>query len=294
MNVKKKPKYNAWQNTWFMVRKANSVCKSVLVLALVQVILGVLANAAELFVTPALLQTVQTAKTAGELVTVILLFAAGFILLDAGKAYVNENTMYGRIHVRLSLSIDAAGKMMTTSFPHTEDPDFLKQRDSVHEATCNNHQATEAIWNTLTELLKNGICFLLWLSLLSALNPFLIGITLLCSCASFGITKYLYGWEYRNKEEREKYDHEIIYAVNQARNHRLAKDLRIFGMGPWLSEMYDRSLRLCQRFYNKGERHYLIGDLCSVLFSLLSNGLAYGYLIWQVLCGSITAAAFLY
>lgn len=293
MREKNKPKYNMWQNTWFMIKKANSICKSVLALAAVQVVLGVLTNVAELFVTPALLQTVQEAKTLRELSAVIFLFAAGFILLDAGKAYVNENTMYGRVHIRDSLVIDAIEKMGKTSFPHTEDPSFLKRRDNAISAMNNNESATEAVWNTLTELMKNGISFVLWIGLLSTLSPLLIGITLLASCASYGISRHLYGWEYRNRQERERYDHEMLYAVDQSRNNKLAKDLRIFGMERWLSEVFESTMRLYQRFFNRGERLYFIGDLCSVFFQLLGNGAAYGYLIAQVLKGGMDAAAFL-
>lgn len=293
MKEEKKPKYNMWQNLWFMVKKANCTCKSVLALVAVQVILGVLASLMELFVTPALLQTVETAKSLQELITVILLFSLGFILLDAAKAYVDENTMYGRVHIRSSLMEDAIEKICVTSFPHTEDPAFLEQRDNAAAAMDNNSSATEAIWSTLTELLKNMISFLIWIGLLTALSPLLIVITLAASCADYFITNYINGWEYRHKEESDQYRHEMNYVMNRSRDYKLAKDLRIFGMEQWMTDVFDRTLKLYQKFRERGEKVHFTADVCSVLFALLRNGIAYGYLTAQVILGNIDAVAFL-
>lgn len=293
MKEKKKPKYNMWQNTWFMIRRANAVCKSVLALVAFLVILGVLTNLMELFVAPALLKTVETAKTARELIAVILAFAVGFILLDALKAYVEENTLYGRVHVRISLMADIAEKTGTTSYPNMEDPAFLERKDNAGMTLSSNACATEAVWNTLTELLKNGISFLLWTGLLAALSPFLICVTLAASCADYFVTNYLYGWEYRHKEEADRYGHEIRYVMERSRDYKLAKDLRIFGMESWLTEVFEKTLRLYQRFYNRGERVYFCADACSVLFTLMRNGIAYAWLIWLVAEGRLDAVGFL-
>lgn len=293
MEEKKKPRYNMWQNTWFMVRQANAVCKSVLALAAVMVILGVLGNLMELFVAPALLKTVETAKTARELIAVILAFAVGFILLDALKAYVAENTLYGRVHIRMSLMADITEKTCTTSFPNMEDPDFLERRDKASMTIMSNDCATEAVWRTLTELLKNGISFLIWIGLLATLSPFLICVTLAASCADYFVTNYLYGWEYRHKKEADQYEHEIRYVMERVRDYKLAKDLRIFGMESWLAEVFEKTLRLYQRFYNRGERVYFGADVCSVLFTLMRNGLAYAWLIWLVAEGRLDAVGFL-
>lgn len=293
MKEKTKPKYNMWQNTWFMIGKANAVCKSVLALVAVLAALGVLTNLMELFVTPTLLQAVENAGALKELVSVILLFALGFILLDAAKEYVEGNTMYGRVHIRMSLTADVIDKVCRTSFPNTEDPSFLERRDNVSMALSSNASATEAVWNTLTELLTNGISFLLWLGLLAALHPFLIIITLAASCADYFVTNYLYGWEYRHKEESDKYTHEMQYVTGRSQDYRLAKDLRIFGMERWLKDVFESTLRLYQRFYDRGERVYFGADVCSVLFTLMRNGIAYGYLIAQVMQKNMDAAAFL-
>lgn len=293
LKEKKKPEYNMWQNLWFMLKQANRICKSVLVLCVIQVILGVLTNLMELFVTPALLQTVETAKSLQELLAVILLFSIGFILLDAGKAYVNENAPYGRIHIRISLSEDAIEKMCVTSFPNTEDPAFLAQRDNVMLAMSSNSSATEAFWDTLTELLKNGISFFLWIGLLAALSPLLIAVTLAASCADYFITNYVNGWEYRHKEEADKYSHEMNYVMARSRDYKLAKDLRIFGMRQWLTDVFDGTIKLYQQFRERGERVHFGADVCSVLFTLLRNGIAYAYLIIQVVQGNMDAVAFL-
>lgn len=292
MKETNRPKYNMWQNTWFMVKRANSTAKVVLILAALQVIIGVLMNLMELFVTPVLLWTVGSAKTVKDLIMVILFFAVGFLLLDAANGYVECNAVYGRVHVRVGLVTECVGKMCRTSYPNIENPAFLERRDKASNAMTSNAEATEAVWGTLTALLKNGICFLIWLCLLASLNPFLIAVTLAAACADYLVTSHLYGWSYRHREEEDKYRHEMGYVTERCRDHKLAKDLRIFGMGKWLEDIWENTLRMYQHFRSREERVYLRADICSILFTLLRNGLAYAYLIMRILQGSMDAAAF--
>ena len=73
---------------------------------------------------------------------------------------------------------------------------------------------------------------------------------------------------------------------------KLAKDIRIFGIGPWLTELYEKYVRLMQDFYVKAYRQDMWADLLDVALALLRNGAAYGLLIAMALRGELTAAAF--
>lgn len=293
MKETNKPKYNMWQNCRFMICRAHAVCKSVLALAVLQIALGVMKNLLELFVTPALLNAVKSAETLGELLFVILLFSVGFILLDAADSYVDTNTLFGRVHVRTSLVMDSVDKMCRTAYPNTEDVTFLEKRDKAASAMSGNGEATEAVWKTLVDLSKNAVSFLIWLCLLAALNPFLVAVTLGASCADYFVTTHLYGWEYRHREEKAKYQHEMGYAMERSRDYRLAKDMRIFGMQHWLEDIYDSTLKLYQRFHDRGEKVFLWADVCSIAFTFLRNGIAYTYLIFRVIGGNMSAVSFL-
>jgi ATP-binding cassette subfamily B protein len=86
--------------------------------------------------------------------------------------------------------------------------------------------------------------------------------------------------------------HKADYVVYRSRDMKLAKDIRIFGIGPWLTELYEKYTRLMQDFYVKAYRQDMWADLLDVVLALLRNGAAYGLLIAMALEGKLTAAAF--
>ena len=86
--------------------------------------------------------------------------------------------------------------------------------------------------------------------------------------------------------------HKADYVVNRSKDMKLAKDIRIFGIGPWLTELYEKYTRLMQDFYVKAYRQDMWADLLDVALAFLRNGAAYGLLIAMALRGELTAAAF--
>ncbi len=292
MKEGKKPKYNTWQNVWFMLGRAWRTSRGVPLLAAVLAALGVAMNLLELFVTPALLRAVETAGTPWELAYVVLFFAAGFIVADGMTAYVEQNAQFGRIHVRSNLLRDCTVKTCRMSFPKIEDPVCLERRARAADAMSNNHSATEEIWNTLTELMKNGVCFCIWLGLLAQLHPALVGVTVILCCLDYGVSNRANGWGYRRREEEDRYVHELWYVIGKAKDVKLAKDVHIFGMRKWLEDVFAKTLHSYGSFKSREERAYFGADVCGAVLTLLRNGLAYAWLIGQVLQGKLEAAQF--
>lgn len=289
---KDKPKYNMWQNVWYMVKTAKAESRSVLVLASALILLGVGKNLLGLLVVPAVLTAVETAESIGQILTVILGFTACIILLNGLDAYGNVNTLFGRVNVRTSLIGEMHEKICKTSYPNLESTEFQEKSDKAFDAVSSNSQATEAIWGTLTNLLINAICFVIWLLMMRALSPAVIAVIILATGLSFWISRRANRWTYEHREEEEKYLHRLSYVNRCSENFTLAKDLRIFGMDRWLTELYEQALALYETFKGRGERVLFASDVAAALLTFLQNGIGYGYLIAQILKGQMSAVEF--
>jgi len=92
-----KPKYNMWQNSWFMISLAwKTKEKKVLGLCILSALFAVLSNLIELYIAPTILGAVERKTSISELLLTIGLFVGAMMLVAAGAAYVNANTMFGR------------------------------------------------------------------------------------------------------------------------------------------------------------------------------------------------------
>lgn len=289
---KERPKYNMWQNSIYMLKKAWKVRKSVIVLCLIVVAVGLASNLVELFLVPAILQKVESAVTLKELLYTIMGFAGASLLLAAVKVYVNGITTFGRIEVRLDILRDLQNKMAITSYPNTESAEVRQKLEKANRALDSNIAATEAIWKVFQDVLLNILGFASYLMILSALDIYLLVLVIVTVIISYAVNHYVTEWGYRHKEEEEKCINRLLYVGKRAEDAKLAKDIRIFGMREWLESVYRSAMGCYQAYLQRRERVYMLASGVDVVLSVLRNAIAYVYLISKAISGELTAAEF--
>lgn len=293
MEPSRKPRYGVWSNTRFMISLARRFCVSVLVLLVFQSLTVVAGNLLDLYVVPFILRVIESRGGLSRLLTVILLFTAGEVAVGAAKNYWDANVLFGRVELRTRIICNLQGKFSMTAYPHTEDPKFLQWMQAVQSYCDNNQQATEAIWKTLGELLQNGICFLIYILLLTTLDPVIMLVTLATSAGSYLIGSRINDWEYRHRGEKAAIERRMEYIGTKSEDYRLAKDVRIFGMEGWLREITAKTQKLYGDFCLRREKNYLLADAIDAALSLLRNGVAYYLLISLTLKNNLSASSFL-
>ena len=289
---KQKPSYGMASNCAFMIRRAWRDCPNVLWVVLGIIFCGVAGSLLELFVIPAVLEKVDQGAGPGEFLWMILWFTLGMVLVRGLRGYLDLNTLFGRVQVRVGMISDIHLAVCRTSYPHIEDPDYLDKMEKAHHSLQSNHEAGETIWQTLTDLLTNLISFGIYLLLLAQVGPWVAALCAALSAASYFMGEHLRAWQYRHREEEGELEHKLFYMVRRSQDVKLAKDVRIFGLAPWLRELFGKYERLYQDFYARSQRHHLWADLLDVALAFLRNGAAYGLLIAMALQGELTAAEF--
>lgn len=123
---KKKPKYNMFQNSWFMIKLAwRQNEKKVIFTAILLALLGVALNLINLYIAPAILDVIENGAGLKELLTTIFIFVAALIFTYAFNSYVSANVLYGRISVRTTIVAMLNNKACRTSYPNIENEEFL-------------------------------------------------------------------------------------------------------------------------------------------------------------------------
>ncbi len=289
-----KPKYNMGQNSWFMIKLAwTSGEKKVLVLSLLSAILAVALNLVNLYVSPAILSAVERHAPVADLLLTIVGFVLGIMLVSAASTYVNANTLYGRISVRCEILNLLNRKAATTSYPNVDNDRYRKLLTKSSECINTNQAAAEAIWTTLTTLTANLVGFIIYVSLLTSVQPLLILIILVTTVISYLIGNYLNGYGYRHREEEAEYERHMDYITGRARDLSAAKDIRIFGLRPWLEDLYGKAMESYTAFHSKAQSVYIWAKIADLVLAFLRNAIAYAYLIGLVIQNDLGVAEFL-
>ena len=290
---KKKPTYNMWQNTAYFVKAAWDNCPSVLWICLLLGVATAGATVVEMLFVPVVLGQVEGHVPLSQLLATIGVFTLALLLLWGGKSYLNTNALFGRIQVRMYISGEISRKSTSTSFPNLLDTTFLKWKEQALR-TCNSNQdASEAIWTTWTDILTNVLGFAVYLLLLTGLSGWMVALVILTTAVGFMVSEHLEGWGSRHREERAACMNTIGYARRVSTKREYAQDFRIFGLRPWLEEVWSSAMGAYRAFLTRRERVYFLVYVVDALLTLLRNGGAYAYLIWLTLTQGLSASQFL-
>ena len=149
-----------------------------------------------------------------------------------------------------------------------------------YRACYDNRSAAEGFWNTLTELLSKGLSFLVWVVLLSGLNPLLLCVIGVTCGAGYGLGRIVGGWGWRHRR-KEGECHRKMANIRQVATGRLyAKDIRIFGLRPWLEQVWDNGFFQYRRFLGQRARVYMGGDFGEATLAFVRSGVIFSYLLW--------------
>lgn len=287
-------KYGMLSNSLFMVKEALGTNSVVLAVTLFQALLAVAISLMELYVAPTILGNLERHDALGTMIGSIGFFALGIMGLQGLSAYLENNQIFMRIPIRLSIISKMWRKAGTCSYPVRESQDFIRSFTKATDASIGNDSATEYIWSTFAGLLQNLVGFCIYLYLLTHADPVIIIVTLAAAVISYLASSYFNGWGYRHRQEEAEIKNRFFYFRGRARDRQLAKDVRIFGIGGWLREMQDKNMRMLQDFYLRRERVCLLADFTDVALSFLRNGIAYAWLLYLAVQGSFSASEFLF
>ena len=294
MKEKIKPKYNMGQNSWYMIKLAWTTGeKKVIVLSLLSALTAVALNLINLYVSPTILSVVERRASISELFLTIVVFVVALMFVSAASAYINMNTLYGRISVRCEIITQLNKKAATTSYPNLFDEKFKKLKIKSQEAVGSNRAATEAIWTTLTKLATNILGFVFYILLMTSVQPLLLVVILATTVVSYFVGNYANEWGYRHREEEATMVNQMYYLDRRSSDLTVAKDIRIFGLRPWLDELYNKAMETYTAFHRKAQGVYIWAKVVDLVLAFLRNAVAYAYLIGLVLGNGLSVAEFL-
>lgn len=293
MKQSQKPTYNTLQNVGYMLGLSRRHYPSIPYLCLAMAAVTAGGSIAQLLIVPAVLRQVEVHAPLASLVTAIVFFGAVLFLLYGLKAYLKEVVSTSRGNLRLLMVTKISDKMARTSFPNTLNPEFENRVERSLVSCQSPASPTEAVWATLTDILTNVIGFGAYLALLSGLHPLLLAMVAVTTLAGYLFSHHINQWVYAHRKEEDTYHGRLNYLIRTSTDRSYAKDIRIFGLKPWMDAVWGKVMRLYQDYLRQRQMHYLWIDVIDLVLTVARDGIAYAYLIWLALTEGLPASQFL-
>ncbi len=290
-----KAKYNLLQNLRYIFHSSWTLDETLILFTFGTAILNLCQNMVQLFIAPMIIQKVEQHAPLEKLLLTILIFCVLLITLAGLIGYLTNEELDYALRARLMnhFTILATNKACTTSYPNTLRANYWETCTRAFDCIGNYDHGCSYMIGSAGKLFQAILGFSLYLFLLSNLKPILLVLVIGTTVIGYFVSRKMNEWGYIHREESKQYRKTIRYISNELMANEMPKDIRIFGMQPWLSDIYNSALSLYENFCARRETKVLIANLIDVVLVFFRNGFAYLYLIQMALEQHISASTFL-
>lgn len=141
-------------------------------------------------------------------------------------------------------------------------------------------------------ILQNILCFALYSTVLGVLNPWVVLVLMALSMLNILVIEKGLRFEDSMREREARHGRHWNYILSAMGNMTAAKDVRIFGMHPWLGGIRDRAVTEMEEDKKAYQRLHNWQQAMNGLIGLVRDVAAYGYLIYSVSTGQIGVSDF--
>jgi len=181
------------------------------------------------------------------------------------------------------------------TFPHslTSQPGHSRQLHRAANAMGKHINAPiPHMFRTLSDMLADTIGTAVFSVILFGRFPLVAGISaataLFAAFVHYAVT--VSGDRHRDKESAADETLDYVSAVAGSMQH--SKDIRVFGMIPWLTSLRDSGMTVVRDLIRRRAGIYFVYTLADAVLTLLQNGIAYGLFAYMVINGQLAVWQF--
>lgn len=290
--MKNKYAYSLSSNILFLIKKAWQIDKVLLFSTIIRMPIIVLLPLIATYLSKFVVELVSDGESAKRLITYILVLSGILLALYLVNNFVSTKIEWRSFGNRFQYINICTHKIMDMDYENIENPDGQIKMQKGLNTLYSNQSGTQEVFSQLVNIVSNIIGLLTYSALIFTLSPWLV--LLLCgmTIANYYINKENNEWTHRNKDNWVPIDRKRGYIQTKSGDFEAAKDVRIYGMSSWFNNIFEKLLHERLVWIKKGEKRGFGIDLFTALMTFVRDGTAYGFLIYSISKGNLTAAEF--
>lgn len=292
--MKRESKYSMMGNILYIIRKSWKNCKQAILLAALSVPFSVTLPLLTTFLLSKMIEYV-TRKASAEQTLMMITVLMLFILIDTFALHIINSSLprYSLLN-RTKMGMEIKESVSKTDYMNLEDSEYIKAKNNAQQAVGNNASIAESIFDKISVFAANVIGVTAYSALIIRLSPMIALILILSAVILYSVGRTNARWIQNNKSNWYELDRKISYVFNSLGSVKNAKDVRLYGMTKWFTDIYGGLLKERGSWTCKYELRSGLGDLITAIVTLLRDGLTYGFLIYKISEGRLSAAEFVF
>lgn len=292
--MNEKPKHGVFSNIGYIFRNIWRVDRFLLVAMTAMVFAKVCQPIIVIYMPKLIVQYFEEGRAVKELMMLVVYF--GIVSLIVGQArsfsdgYFPRKNAYFR---SMKLGSEMAMASLSVHYKYlsseTGQLEIRKAKNAVNRPT----DGIQDFVIRMIECAVNLIGACVYILILSSLNPLIIIGLIVCGIISFLVGNRVNKYRMETKDDVSKADKRLFYVNNSTRDVKYSKDVRMYGMYNWLSELGKKLLHERNEWEKKISFKAFLSALVDGMIAFLRDGFAYIYLIYQVINAQISVSEFI-
>jgi len=291
---KEKLKYGIFSNIAYALRNIWKWDKAFYLFFIPSIPLAVFLPLAAAYFPKVLIDSVQSQQSIQKVLLIIGIYFAGLLIINLLDGLCNSKLQMRRYSISLRYQHAISEKYMRTDYSNTDNPEAITKYHHAMGDACSGQCAPEFIWQTLMGLLISLLGIFTYGSIIAVVSPWILALLFLSAFITYLISRWQTSYIEKYKDNWATLDRKISYLQSFSQKFDHAKDIRIYGMIDWLSDMLTGFQKERFRWTKKVSAHTLGGICINAFLTLIRNGAAYAVLIVMVFNNEIGAGDFVF
>jgi ABC-type multidrug transport system fused ATPase/permease subunit len=215
-------------------------------------------------------------------------FCISATILAVGSFLLEGYAIGNFLEMRLEQYSIYHRKYKDVSFQYLENPDFIAQRSSAMRTLSNNDEGFQGTYTLIFRLLPEIVSIIGFVIILGTFKPVIIFVAIGTAIIQYLITVHSKKMSFRERENLAEAERKANYFYEIGHDFNYGKDIRLNQMSEKLQELHKSKSSVFTLLFGKIKKHEYKMGLFDLVFSLLTNGLAYFWVITAYFQGDIT------
>lgn len=291
---KEKSKYGILSNIAYALRNIWKWDKAFYLFFIPSVPLAVFLPLAATYFPKILIDSVESQQSIQKVIAIIGIYFAGLLIINLFNSFCGSRLHMRQYNISLRYQHAISEKHMRTDYANTDNPEAITKYQHAMNDACSGQCAPEFIWQSLLGLFTSLLGIFTYGSVIATVSPWILLLLFLSAFITYLVSRWQRNYIEKNKDNWVNIDRKIGYLQSFSQKFDHAKDIRIYGMLGWLTDMLAGFQKERFVWTKKVSAQGLGGTCINALLELIRNGAAYAILIFMVFNNEIGAGDFVF
>ena len=284
--------YSAMKNILYCLNNTVKCHSPLLCLCSLKILIGTLIPILTTILPKIVIEMITAKQSVYKLASAILSFMGSLAILSGADKFLTKLIYHQKFRMNTFYLKHAALKGLTTDYINQENGIFRKLQTESFECCNENYSPLSNIYEILIKLCTSFLGLFVFGSMLIQVHLGIIIFLIIITVISYYLNQKIIAWTAANNKERIGYQQRLHYINDISGDIRSAKDIRLYKIAVWFSDIYNTNMKGIADWYKRFTRKLLGIAVYDSSLAFLRESIVYFYLLYLIWNGQITVAEF--